>query len=76
MNDQSFNRSVIGAVSAAIIIVAFAAYALAAVVRTTSHDPTQNSIGTITGDALPLPLWSYFTGQRSSRLIPERNPGV
>jgi hypothetical protein len=62
-NDRSFNRSVIGAVIAALIIVAVAAYVLAAVVRTSSRDPTQNSVGTMTDDALPFPfaprfLWS------------------
>jgi hypothetical protein len=46
---------------AAMIIVALAAYVLAAVVRTTGHVPTQNAIGTITGDALPLPLTPSFS---------------
>lgn len=50
-----------GAATAAMIIVALVAYVLAAVVRTTSHDPTQNSVGTMTGDALPLPLTPSFS---------------
>ena len=68
-NDRSFNRSVIGAVIAALIIVAVAAYVLAAVVRTSSRDPTQNSIGTITADALPPPLTSSFSFVRLSARV-------
>jgi hypothetical protein len=56
VDDRSFNLSVVGAVVAALVIVAVAAYVLAAVVRTSSRAPSQNSIGTITDDALPLPL--------------------
>lgn len=56
MDDQGFSQRVIGAVVAALVVVVFTAYVLVAVVRTGSHDPMENSIGTITGDALPLPV--------------------
>lgn len=48
VTDQSFNRKLIGSVVAGVIIIVLAAYVLAQVVRTTSHEPTQNSTGTIT----------------------------
>jgi hypothetical protein len=60
MDDRSFNLRVVGAVIAALIIVVVAAYVLAAVVRTGSVGPSQNSIGTITGGALPLPATPSF----------------
>lgn len=55
MDDRGSNQRVMGAVVAVLIVVVFTAYVLVAVVRTGSHDPMENSIGTITGDALPLP---------------------
>lgn len=60
MDDRGFNQKVMGAVVAALIVVVFAAYVLVAVVRTGNHDPMENSIGTITGDALPLPVTPSF----------------
>lgn len=61
MNDQGFNQRVMGAVVAALIVVVFAAYVLVAVVRSGSRDPMENSVGTITGDALPLPVMPDFS---------------
>jgi hypothetical protein len=61
VDDQGFNRRVIGAVVAALMVVVFTAYVLVAVVRTGSHDPMENSVGTITGDALPLPVMPSFS---------------
>jgi hypothetical protein len=61
VNDRSYNQRVVGAVVAALIVVLFAAYVLVAVIRTGSHDPMENSIGTITGDALPLPVTPSFS---------------
>ena len=61
MDDQGFNQKVIGAVVAALVVVVFTAYVLVAVVRNGSHDPMENSIGTITGDALPLPVTPSFS---------------
>jgi flagellar biogenesis protein FliO len=55
VDDQGFNQKIMGAVFAALIVVVFAAYILVAVIRSGSRDPRENSIGTITGDALPLP---------------------
>jgi hypothetical protein len=60
MDDQGFSQRVIGAVVAAVIVVVFTAYVLVAVVRTGSRDPMENSIGTITSDALPLPVTPGF----------------
>lgn len=60
MDDRSYNQRVVGAVVAALIIVVFTAYVLVAVVRTGSRDPMENSIGTITGDALPFPVTPSF----------------
>jgi hypothetical protein len=56
MDDRSFNRGVIASVIAALIIVVLVAYVLVAVVRTTSRDPSQNSTGTTTDAAPPIPL--------------------
>jgi hypothetical protein len=61
VNDQGFNQRVMGAVVAGLIVVVFAAYVLVAVVRSGSRDPMENSVGTITGDALPLPVMPDFS---------------
>lgn len=61
MDDQGFSQRVIGAVVAALVVVVFTAYVLVAVVRTGSHDPMENSVGTITGDTLPLPVTPSFS---------------
>jgi hypothetical protein len=58
MDDRSFNRGVIASVIAALIIVGLVAYVLAAVVRITSRDPSQNSTGTTTDAMPPIPLTS------------------
>jgi hypothetical protein len=58
VDDRSFNRRVIGAVIAALIIAVVAAYILAQVVLRSSHYSTQNSIGSIIDDALPVAVAS------------------
>lgn len=61
MDDQGFNQRLMGALVAALVVVVFAAFVLVAVVRNGSRDPMENSIGTITGDALPLPAMPDFS---------------
>lgn len=47
VNDGKFNRRVVGAVIAVVVIAVLTAYVLAQVYRTSSGHPTQSSTGTI-----------------------------